>query len=85
LLAIEAFILENTGKVDVIPFYHCTAAGNLLNRRIKLAHFPVIKTLEEFDFDFNPLIKKKEIIALSSVSFIHRAQNVLLVGLPGVG
>lgn len=59
--------------------------GNLLNRRIKLAHFPSIKTLEEFDFDFNPTIKKKEIMALSSVSFIHRAQNVLFVGPPGVG
>lgn len=59
--------------------------GNLLNRRIKLAHFPAIKTLEDFDFDFNTSIKKKEIMALSSVSFIHRAQNVLFVGPPGVG
>jgi DNA replication protein DnaC len=59
--------------------------GNLLNRRIKLAHFPAIKTLEEFDFDFNQSIKKKDIMALSSVSFIHRAQNVLFVGPPGVG
>jgi len=59
--------------------------GNLLNRRIKLAHFPMLKTLDEFDFDFNPNIKKKELMALASCSFVHKAQNVLFIGPPGVG
>jgi DNA replication protein DnaC len=58
---------------------------NLLNRRLKAAHFPSLKTLEEFDFDFNPALKKKEIMALASSSFIFKAQNVLLIGPPGVG
>ncbi len=58
---------------------------NLLNRRLKAARFPSIKTLEEFDFEFNPALKKKEIMALASSGFIFKAQNVLLIGPPGVG
>ena len=59
--------------------------SNLLNRRLKLARFPAMKTLDEFDFEFNPSIKKKEVMALTSSSFIYKAQNILLIGPPGVG
>jgi DNA replication protein DnaC len=58
---------------------------NLLNRRIKQAHFPALKTLDDFDFSFNPVINKREINDLASCKFIHQAKNVLLVGPPGVG
>jgi DNA replication protein DnaC len=59
--------------------------SNLLNRRMKKARFPEMKTLEGFDFSFNPIISKKEVMALSSCSFIHEAKNVLFIGPPGVG
>jgi len=59
--------------------------GNLLSRRLKLARFPALKTLDDFDFEFNPVIKKKDLMALASSSFIFKAQNVLLIGPPGVG
>jgi DNA replication protein DnaC len=58
---------------------------NLLNRRLRLARFPCLKTLEEFDFDFNPGIKKKDLLALASCAFVYKAQNVLFIGPPGVG
>jgi DNA replication protein DnaC len=58
---------------------------NLLNRRLKAARFPAMKTLDEFDFEFNPSIKKKDVMALTSSSFIYKAQNILLIGPPGVG
>jgi DNA replication protein DnaC len=58
---------------------------NLLNRRLKAARFPAMKTLDEFDFEFNPAIKKKDVMALASSSFIYKAQNILLIGPPGVG
>ena len=58
---------------------------NLLNRRLKAARFPAMKTLDEFDFDFNPAIKKKDVMALASSAFIYKAQNILLIGPPGVG
>ncbi len=58
---------------------------NLLNRRIRLARFPTPKTLEEFDFSFNPGIKKKDLLALAGCAFVYKAQNVLFIGPPGVG
>jgi DNA replication protein DnaC len=59
--------------------------SNLMNRRIKMARFPALKTLDEFDFDFNLCVKKKDILALSSSAFVYKAENVLLIGPPGVG
>jgi DNA replication protein DnaC len=59
--------------------------SNLLNRRLKLARFPELKTLDDFDFSFNPIIKKKEVMSLSSCAFVHEARNVLFIGPPGVG
>lgn len=58
---------------------------NLLNRRLKAARFPSLKTLEDFNFQFNPGIHKKDVLSLASSSFIFNAQNVLLIGPPGVG
>ena len=59
--------------------------GNLLNRRIKLAKFPALKTLEDFNFDFNTCVKKKGILGLANSSFVYKAQNILFIGPPGVG
>ncbi len=58
---------------------------NLLNRRIKMARFPTLKTLDDFDYDFNPSLSKRSINDLASCRFVHQAKNVLLVGPPGVG
>jgi len=58
---------------------------NLLNRRMKLAKFPFLRTIDEFDFSFNPGINKKEIMSLLNCNFVHKSNNVLLIGPPGVG
>lgn len=52
---------------------------------IKVAHFPFNRTLDEFDFDFQPSINKKEILDLATLRFIEEKKNVLLMGNPGVG
>lgn len=57
----------------------------LLNKRLKAARFPELKTLETFQFDFNPALNKQQIRELASARFVHQAQNVLLLGPPGVG
>lgn len=59
--------------------------SNLMNRRIKMARFPALKTLDEFDFDFNLCVKKKDILALSSSAFVYKTEDVFLIGPPGVG
>lgn len=57
----------------------------LLNRRLKAARFPELKSLDEFDFSFNPSINKRAILDLASCRFLHHAEGVLLLGPPGVG
>lgn len=52
---------------------------------IKIAHFPVVKTLEEFDFKFQPSIDGKLVRELATGHFLAQAENVLLFGPPGVG
>ena len=53
--------------------------------RIKLSRLPHQKTLEEFDFDFQPNIDRRQFKELSTLSFAARSENVILLGPPGVG
>jgi len=57
----------------------------LLNRRMKQARFPFLRTLEDFDFNFNPSIEKRRVKDLESTAFVARAESVLFLGPPGVG
>ena len=54
-------------------------------RRVKAACFRDLKTLDQFDFAFNPSVKKKAVFDLAAGAFIREARDVLLVGPPGVG
>lgn len=56
-----------------------------VERTIARARFPSVKTLEGFDFSFQPSIKRQEILELKSLAFMDQAENILLVGSPGVG
>ena len=53
--------------------------------RLRLAHFPWVKTIEQFDFTFQPSIDRKVIRELASLAFIGRAENIIILGPPGVG
>ena len=53
--------------------------------RLKMARFPWVKTLDQFDFLFQPSIDRKVIRELGGLSFVDRAENVILLGPPGVG
>lgn len=55
------------------------------NACVKTANFPFIKTMEDFDFDFQPNLNKKELLELSKLSFIDKQENILFVGSSGVG
>ena len=56
-----------------------------VERVIKRARFPKRTTLDEFDFDFQPSINKKEILDLKSLSFLEKNENLIFIGNPGVG
>ena len=54
-------------------------------RRVKAAAFRELKTLDGFDFAFNPSIQRKAIHDLASCRFVREARDVLLLGPPGTG
>lgn len=56
-----------------------------LDTRLKQARLPWIKTLEQFDFSFQPSIDRKLVRDLSGLGFVERNENVILLGPPGVG
>ena len=51
----------------------------------RLAGFPAIKTLEEFDYGFAAGLKRAQLDELASLTFVERTENVVLVGPSGVG
>lgn len=53
--------------------------------KMKLAHLPFQKTLDEFDFAFQPSINERQIQELATMRFLANGENVLLLGPPGVG
>jgi len=53
--------------------------------RIKMARLPHRKTIEEFEFEFQPSIDKRQINELSTLAFAARVENVIFLGPPGVG
>jgi DNA replication protein DnaC len=56
-----------------------------LQRRVKAAQFRELKTLEDFDWSFNPSIKKKQIYDLATCRFVRETRDLLFLGPPGVG
>ena len=52
---------------------------------VRIAHFPAVRTLDDFDFKFQPSIDQKLVRELATGRFIAQAENVLIFGPPGVG
>ena len=52
---------------------------------LHIANFPFIKTLDDFDFDFQPNLNKKELLELGSLGFVENQENVIFIGSSGVG
>ena len=59
--------------------------SKMLEQRIRRANFEHKKTLEDFDFHFNPAIPKARVIDLATCGFVLQRRNVLLLGPSGVG
>jgi DNA replication protein DnaC len=54
-------------------------------RRTKAAAFRDVKTLDQFDFSFNPSINRQKVYELATCRFIRESRDVLWLGPPGVG
>lgn len=57
----------------------------MLHRRTKAADFHHLKTLEDFDWHFNPGLPRKQIYDLATGQFIRQGTDLLFIGPPGVG
>ncbi len=56
-----------------------------LQAAMRSSRLPAIKTLTDFDFSFQPSIKREQIDSLSELGFLERKENVVFLGPPGVG
>ncbi len=91
--AVEAQNTESIRqKHSFLEFLEALVDGELstrenkgLMKRVKAARFPVAKTLEEFDFDFQPKLDVKLVKSLASCAFVEKHENIALVGQPGTG
>jgi len=54
-----------------------------LQAAMRSSRLPAIKTLQEFDFSFQPSIKREQIESLHELGFIERKENIVLLGSPG--
>ena len=59
--------------------------NNRIQRGIRLATFPIIKTLDSFDFKAVPSLSKPKVLKLASCEYIKNLENIILVGNSGVG
>jgi DNA replication protein DnaC len=56
-----------------------------LEAAMRSSRLPAVKLLEDFDFSFQPSIKREQIESLATLGFVERRENVVFLGPPGVG
>jgi DNA replication protein DnaC len=59
------------------------SAGTIM--RIRTAHFPQVKTLEDVNLDHLPSLRRDVLAHLATGTFVAKAENVILLGPPGIG
>jgi len=78
-MSITDALFELTEKELEIKNYNAT------NAMIKVAGFPYLKELDDFDFDFQPKINKNQFLEFKTLRFVENNSNILLIGNSGVG
>lgn len=71
--------------VDLLTAERDAKRSRYIKTRTSLAHFPFIRTLEQFDFSFQPSVDERQIRELAGLSFIAECSNAVFLGPPGVG
>ena len=60
-------------------------SGNNYNKRVYKAKLPALKTIEDFDFNFQTSIDKKQISDAVTCQYIEEKRNIIFIGNPGTG
>jgi len=71
--------------VDLLGIEVAARRERYLRTRTRLAHLPFHRTLEQFDFSFQPSIDERQVRELATLAFVADTANVILLGPPGVG
>lgn len=86
---LEQAIHEKRNIVDILDHIFTEEAKSKKSRavgnQIKMSGFPYKKTLNMFDFDFQPSINREQIMELATMRFVENKENVVFLGTPGVG
>lgn len=53
--------------------------------QVSVAGFPFVKRVDEYDYYFQPSVKKPQIMDLCTLRFLEKKENILFYGTPGVG
>lgn len=86
LSEIDGGRLAATEAIDRLLSAQITLRNNRrLQAAMRSSRLPAVKTLESFDFSFQPSIKREQIESLHELGFVDRKENVVLLGPPGVG
>ena len=78
-IGVAEALLELTNQELEVKNYNATHA------MVKVAGFPHLKEVKDFDFNFQPKINKQQILDFESLRFIEKNNNILLIGNSGVG
>jgi transposase/DNA replication protein DnaC len=71
--------------VDLLDAEISARKDRYIAARTRLAHLPFHKTLDQFDFSFQPSVDERQVRELATLSFVQETANVILLGPPGVG
>jgi DNA replication protein DnaC len=97
LLQIQATVAATLARAEAEGWGYVALLDHLLEEEIaarearriknalKLAGLPFLKTLDAFDFAFQPSVERGRVLDLAALGFVERHENVLLLGPPGVG
>jgi len=93
LEALDAVLAQvdggNAGAAEAIEMVLGAQIALRNNRRLQAAmrssRLPAVKTVRDFDFSFQPSVKREQIEALHELGFLERKENVVFLGPPGVG
>ena len=85
----DGAVAENKSATDIMNEL-TEAEINFREERAKqinlmISHFPFHKTLDDFDFTYQPSINKSQILDLTSLRFVDETENILFIGSSGVG
>ncbi|HON87322.1 MAG TPA: IS21-like element helper ATPase IstB [Bacillota bacterium] len=71
--------------VDLLMTEKDVKRERYIKTRTRLAHFPFVRTIEQFDFSFQPSIDERQVRELANLGFVSECSNVILLGPPVVG